>query len=487
MTAIIDIGTTEAFDVLVDAEQALIDENDPPVLFQRGSRLVRLYHSDGLSRAVVHGDSSLRLRLAEVVSWGRWTTGANVTWRPAMPPLDVAKMIRAKGEYPDVPALDQVVTAPVVGADGCQLVDGYNATSRVYLARAPDLKKSGGGMPVPHALSLLDDLLADFPLVSEADRANTLALMLTPLLRGLVRGPTPLFLVSAAKEGVGKTLLARVALFPVCGWAEMTTVGHGDEEIAKALMAVLRQAPTAVLLDNLSGELDSPALARALTAPVWMSRILGKSEVATLPVQNTWVATANNLRLSGELVRRVVPVRLKVPDEHRQFRHTHLEGWAAANRNRLFGALMSLVEYWQEEYSGEIARGLPALPSYEGWVAVVGSVLKSSGVTGFLANLEEARKESNAEDDELAGLLDEWSRAFGDRTVATHEVIARSLGAPGLAAALPSTRSAYVLGKHLQRWKDRPVNQMRLVRRGRGWSLEVDVRECSSTAQDHEV
>ena len=54
---------------------------------------------------------------------------------------------------------------------------------------------------------LLEHYLGDFPFEDAASKAHTLAAILSPLVRRMVHGPTPLFLVSASGPGVGKSLL----------------------------------------------------------------------------------------------------------------------------------------------------------------------------------------------------------------------------------------------------------------------------------------
>jgi len=48
---------------------------------------------------------------------------------------------------------------------------------------------------------LFNELLGDFPFVDEASRAHTLALMLEPFVRPLIKGPTPLYLIDAPTRG----------------------------------------------------------------------------------------------------------------------------------------------------------------------------------------------------------------------------------------------------------------------------------------------
>ena len=59
---------------------------------------------------------------------------------------------------------------------------------------------------VEQALRRIFSIIGEFPYVSQADRANTLGLLLTPLLRYAFSGHVPLALVDAPKQGTGKGL-----------------------------------------------------------------------------------------------------------------------------------------------------------------------------------------------------------------------------------------------------------------------------------------
>jgi putative DNA primase/helicase len=47
---------------------------------------------------------------------------------------------------------------------------------------------------------ILDDLLCDFPFVSDANRAHAVARFLLPFVRELISGPTPLHLIEAPRR-----------------------------------------------------------------------------------------------------------------------------------------------------------------------------------------------------------------------------------------------------------------------------------------------
>ena len=114
----------------------------------------------------------------------------------------------------------------------------------------------------------------------------------------MVDGPTPLHLIEKPTPGTGATLMVdAIATILTGAGASVMTEGRDDEEWRKRITAKLRQIPALVLIDNLRHELDSSALAAALTAPFWEDRILGASEMARLPIRCVWIATGNNPEL----------------------------------------------------------------------------------------------------------------------------------------------------------------------------------------------
>ena len=79
-----------------------------PSLFQHGGRLVQV---NGVA-LVALSPVQLGIVLAQACRWrdgrGRWVD----------PPADVVSMILALGQYPGIPEVERVVTAPVLAPDG---------------------------------------------------------------------------------------------------------------------------------------------------------------------------------------------------------------------------------------------------------------------------------------------------------------------------------------------------------------------------------
>ncbi len=180
-------------------------------------------------------------------------------------------------------------------------------------------------MPAKKALTWLRDELGDFPFADEgAGLAHTLCLLLQPFVRPLIHGPTPLYLIDAPARGTGKGLLADVAGLVALGEpAAVMSLTNDADELEKRITSLLLTAAPMVLLDNVS-RLHAAPLAAVLTATTWRGRVLGELRMVAVPNRATWVATGNNVTLSDELVRRVIPIRLDAgverPEERKGFR-----------------------------------------------------------------------------------------------------------------------------------------------------------------------
>src|SRR5439155_1740787 len=235
---------------------------------------------------------------------------------PCAPPTEVVQDILAAGAWP-FPPLGAVAEVPVLRPAGSVFArPGYDlATRLVYRPPAgllvPDIPDDPTDAERADALEALLDVIRDFPFVDAASRANTLALLLTPLLRPAIEGEVPLALIDKPKRGTGASLVAQVITGIALGTdTDLTTAPTDDEEWRKKILAALMAGATIMFFDNVEHPLTSPSLAAALTSPDFTDRILQRSEIAKVPQRATWIATGNNIRVGGDLVRRCYWIRL---------------------------------------------------------------------------------------------------------------------------------------------------------------------------------
>ena len=313
----------------------------------------------------------------------------------------------------DVRELQHLTTHPVCTAPDFEPArPGWNATSGVFLAD-PVIPEP---LPLPEAKAVLEDLVADFPFQDDSDRANFLGLMLTPMLRPALREPVPMHLITSPMERTGKTKLAEIVLGVAVAGRRVPAMQLGDreEEREKRILSVLLRGQGLLHLDNLAEHLNSAALASLLTSSEYQGRVLGSSTAPTIPNGLTVVGTGNNVHASGELAKRIVPIRLlpdtETPETRTDFRHPDLMGFVTAERPRVLGALMGLINAWRS--SGRPLHRA-AFGGFERWTAVTGGILKHAGYDDWLGNMSAWRGAADDAGQEHRALAAAWFAAHG--------------------------------------------------------------------------
>ena len=260
------------------------------------------------------------------------------------------------------------------------------------------------------------------------------------------------------------------------------------EEWRKRILGCLIGLPEVVVIDNISQKLASGELASVLTAPYWTDRLLGSSKTVTVPVRCLWVATGNNVIVSREIGRRSIRIRLdssiERPWQRDQFRHKSLEIWAADQRAELVRAGLTLVQNW-------IANGCPhftdkTLGSYEKWVGVTGGILETSGVGGFLGNLDEFYKVADPETEAWTAFVEGWFEKFGTEEKAVGDLLDLALESGLEISGYEDHAKKVSLGSQLARHRDQVIGGYRITspRRVQGaarWRLEVAEGESSES------
>jgi hypothetical protein len=384
---------------------------------------------------------------------------------PGFPSREVIRQIMGT-QNPPVPTLLGITGAPIFAADGT-LHDqpGYNAATRRYYHRPaglsiPSIPENPSLSDVADSASfILTELLGDFPFTGDAERAHAIAALLFPFARDLIDGPSPIHLVEKPGPGSGATLLASLLALPAVGnaYSELTEA-RDDDEWRKRVTATLRGGRSVILIDNLKRHLDNPHLASVITSDTWQDRLLGVSETTRVPNRALWLATGNNPGTSGEMVRRIVRIRidpkmdkpwLRGPE---CFRHPALKQWAMTNRGRLIAAALTIIRGW-------IAAGRPpgkkTLGMFESWAAAMGGILDFADIQGFLGNLQELYSKTDAEGASWRLFLSAWWTARSDSPVKVGELITLA-GNAGLNLGEGAERSQMTkLGKMLNGQRDR--------------------------------
>lgn len=409
------LGRESLYSVAELSLTRLLSASGPPLLFQRDGELVTLKPVAGsaprirlVSPGELRGWLDLQCRYVQENKRGELT--------PSHCPAEVAMALWARSPWGYFPELEAVVPVPVYGKRGeLTKQSGYHPGAKLYyhagFLTLGSLDLTPGGLWKAREL-LVEELLGEFPFADEASLAGALALVLTPFVRRLCGDLTPMFGIDAPSAGTGKSLLAAAAISVFDpSQAAATTPTRESEEWRKLIPTLLLQGRSHIWLDNLSYRLDSGELAMALTCGRWLGRRLGGMEAFEAPCRVTWVATANNLSLSPELLDRTCWIRLDArranPGERSGFRHDPLLLWIGEKRPELLSAVYTLVEHWKEQ---GCPGPEPALRwrTFSDWASVVGGILRVACVPGFLANQGAFKEKADVDQVAWVGFLTEW-------------------------------------------------------------------------------
>ena len=487
-------ATREAWDAIVTA-------NDPPKLFLHGGEPVRLELLPNGQPGLKHlNDNRLRYEVARAAEWVKPKSNKKEegSEKPAYPPMDVVRDMLASPDIP-LPVLTAITGAPIFTPTGDLIVTpGHNRETGIYYApaegfRVPLVPKRPTLADIDGAKNLLlFELMGDFPFIEEAEQAHAVALLLLPFVRELISGPTPLHLITKPMQGSGATLLATVLLYPSVGqWTAAMTEGRDEDEWRKRLTAALRKGTQAIFFDNLRNQLDSAAVASAITATEWSDRKLGSSDMIHVPVRAAWVATGNNPTLSSEMSRRAIRIRIDPRSDkpwlRENFRHPNLRQWVERNREHLVWAALTLVQSWLSA-GRPIQPESPTLGMFEKWSGVIGGILCHCGIPGFMSNLLDFYEEADAEGAEYRGFIADWWNQHKNNIVGVSELfkIASTADSTLQLGYGGEQSQKTVLGKLLSRIKDRHyqlpegvtvrVTKAGKVSRAAQWQL-VEVKE----------
>ncbi|MHC1626856.1 MAG: hypothetical protein ACXQTN_05910, partial [Methanoculleaceae archaeon] len=377
---------------LVDeAISALRRTNHPPRLFVRSGQIVRI-DRDEQGRPVIRALNKAAVR-GEIDRAARWYVVKNTKDGVSVeidktPPLYVAEdLLERPPEEWTLPPLVGLVQSPPIRPDGKIVTEpGYDSVTRTLYA--PEDGFSLGPVPeeptdedIGSAIETICEMFCDFPFVQDerdANRANAIAALITAVVRPIIDGPVPLFIVTKPTMGSGASLLQKAIVTAATGVEPIVVPTPATrEEWEKRIFSLLLQGRPAVILDNVEGTLSSEALAVVLTTQQFTGRVLGQSRVIELPARTFWMANGNNVQLGGDMARRVWVTRIDphmaMPWLRTGFHHPDLIGWVMENRGAIIAAVLTLVRAWIR--AGRPApQQVPPVGGYESWRYIVGGI-----------------------------------------------------------------------------------------------------------------
>ena len=386
-------------------------------LFERGGEMVRV--AGDIIRPV--SDGWLSDYLGRHIRFSITQRNGQAVDVPADPPPWLSQQINAKTGERGLRELKGIVTAPTLRPDGSLLCSpGYDEATGLLLRGSgwPHISKSPSKAELKEGFRVLWTAFAEFPFVAKEDRGVMLACVLTGIVRrSLPRAPA--FSFDAPTAGSGKSLLGQCVL-RLCG-STPTVIPEcrEEDELRKRLLAALREGKPGILLDNIRGQFGSAALEAFLTSEDYSDRVLGVSQMLSLPTNVLLLITGNNFHPKGDLYRRILTTRVDPESdspERRCFRLDPLE-YCREHHHTLVAAGLTLLR-------GFVAAGKPRLTkdrlaSFELWDDLVRQCIlwiARQGIAelGDPTACIETAKEQEPKRQKLAAFLDSAASAMGD-------------------------------------------------------------------------
>ena len=432
---------------LVEQAQDALLRDCHPVLFQGSGMLVRIARiaKDKQSRGLTRRAGSLVVmpveapwlleRLMVDADWLRIVCekkadGKEPVFRETRinAPEIVARTLLAKAGEWRFPVLTGILEAPTLRPDGSVVSsDGYDQESGLYLdmggAAFPPIPERPTKDDAARALTLLCELVKDFPFVAESDRAAALAAMLTALVRRSLPS-APLFGNTAPKMGSGKSLLHDLVNILATGRrCNVMALSDDAREEKKRLLALLIAGDPVVCYDNVDRPLGGAALSQALTQETIQDRYLGVSRMVTASTRTTFLANGNNLEFEGDLTTRVVLCALDPEVEHPEERRFDVNLLEETPRRRGELVVAGLTVLRAFVVAGKPDVGLKPFGRFEAWSNWIRASLVWLGMADPLGGSKRVEERDPVRSG-LKSLLTAWYSSFDSAGKTAAEAVA---------------------------------------------------------------
>jgi hypothetical protein len=451
-------------------------------------------------------EATLREKLSACADWRDLSHDESLV--PTSPPNWCVKAIAKRNRYPKLRVLVDIVTGPVLRADGTILMTkGYDAATGLFLTENYELSIPDqiSSHDVESAKNKLLDLVQDFPFENDAHRSTWIAKVLTLVSRYASDGIQPLFLYDANTPGSGKGLLLDLAVIIASGSSpNAMTVSGNDEEMRKRITSLALAGKTFAKLDNVDVPLGGAALEAAITTGRWGDRLLSSNDMVDLSLRILFSATGNNVVLTGDMPRRVALIRLVSPHERPEtrtdFKIKDIRTYCLENRRELLEAVFTLLIGFIQ--AGRPKQTLKAWESFTDWSSLVRATVVWAGLpdpadasqslttvasvngealTALFEGLQILGKNEGLSSAEILRKISEASSSADPEHVRAAKMLRDAIGllCPD-AIGLPT---AGTLGKSLMKHKDRVVGAKCLASVRRNNSSVWRVKELPDSDQ----
>jgi hypothetical protein len=359
-------------------------------------------------------------------------------------PLEVAQIIHnSKGQGPHWRVLAGVATSPVLRRDATIANDrGFDEATGWFLQDLPNMP------PMPpepdegdarRALEVLKPLLDEFPFTDSnyPDRPAKDTASYSVAMSAILSIPgrsmmnvAPGHIACASEAGTGKTYLFNIAAAIGLGTrCPIITQSKENEENEKRISAQMIHGAQIICIDNVNGELGGNLLNVLISENEVTARILGKSDNAVLTNRFIVFATGNNIKITGDLNRRMLICEMDAVLEHPCERRFDFDPVAEVfrDRGRYLAACLTIIRaHYLAGCPGY--ADLQAFAGFEEWSQIVRGALVWLGLRDPVDSMETLRQEDTERNNQeslvsaLADLL-EPQIGFPSRALTIAEII----------------------------------------------------------------
>jgi hypothetical protein len=393
-----------------------------PTLRQRGSELVEVVADPHGSRLLPVALPRLAYLVSSIARWHYGEAG------DGGPDTGILQAVMGAGSWPGVPKISGLLNQPSLDLASGEIICGQGYIPSLQreavfiLADFPLFEGTG-----QEAVALIRGLFAGFTFTSAKGEAVALAAILTAVIRPIL--PTaPGFLVNACDIGSGKSYLCELIAAFAGGGSFSRWPGRAEEQ-GKMLYSALLEARSVLVLDNLTHDLQSDALAQILTSQTHSERQLGVSKMPEVSTACLFLANGINIAAVSDLQRRMLTITLDAKCE-RPWERKFDRDVVAEVKGRLGWWRMVALKVLADFLNSGQQVELSSFGSFGEWGRVVRGAVVAAGlpdpVEGLAANIAD-----NDDRETLSRVLYFWEEAFDDDAKTLREVVSAVATASG--------------------------------------------------------
>ena len=278
------------------------------------------------------------------------------------------------------------------------------------------------------ALTLLEELLAEFHFVAATDKAAALAAIFTAVVRPTL--PYALgFHVRAPVFGSGKTYLCElIGAFAGPGGNAKVSYPTTSEEATKVILSLLLTSPAVIEFDDMDTDwIPHGTIKRMLTAEHITDRILGVSKTATVSTRTLFLGSGNNVGPIRDLLRRVLTINIDprcATPATMSYKGFPVDK-VRSNRGSYVASVLTIIQAWRN--AGMPRADADNIVTFGGaWSDYCRYPLMWLGHPDpATALLEQVRHDPDG--DALSGLMAEWYAAFGSSPTTVRKAVDAAL------------------------------------------------------------